>query len=86
METIFWNNKNYVEDWLNNLDGFKYKFSAKIIGRGHRGIEFYIFDIDDINLFLEKYRVGKSKYANFYLTPSRYTKESPFYVSIKKFK
>lgn len=84
METRFWSNKDYVEDWLNNLKDFNYKFSIKKLGPGHRGVELYILNNEDVSFF-EKYKIGKSKYAMFYLTRNQYTKGSPFYVSIKKF-
>lgn len=84
MEIRFWSNKDYVEDWLNNLKGFNYKFSVNTIGKGHKGVELYVFDIEDIELFMKEYGRGKSAYAEFYLTRSMYTKGSPFYVSIKK--
>lgn len=81
-KTRIWNNKNYVEDWLQQLPITNYL--VKTIGRGHRGVLLYIFDKIDIDKFIENYSGNKSKYAYFYLMKDSITKDNPIYVSISK--
>jgi len=51
-KTKFWNNKDYVKDWLKDCN---LNFSVETLGAGHRGILLYIFDESKVEEFISKY-------------------------------
>lgn len=78
----FWNNKDYVIDWLKNCD---LRFSVELLGRGHRGVLLFIFDESKTEEFIVKYNGTESEFASFCITRNMYTKGSPLYISLAKF-
>ena len=78
----FWVNKQYVENCLeeNNVSE---RYSVKTIGRGHKGVYLYIFEISN-DTFIEKYGNNmECSSCKIYLTKGKFD-ISPIYVSIKK--